>query len=505
MGKWVNNGKVSIPSSHSFGSDGDILEELGPLLGVGKRTDGQFYLADMCQASSIDKWSKIKPIPLRDSAGNDVTDNAYTISRVYRNDYTSQPSSRTALLGNGRIVYDNTRGEVYEVAGLDIPIIHLNADDTLANQAQTIINAIKNLSTNGMNWEKTPWTRQSTRKRIRDFNGYNHAVESPFIYGVDKDIPMDATALGASAAFFDKTDCVSIIDIFKTMFNDEFYFAAIFVRNESSTSSGYREVVVSENKMSTGGGMVTIPSTMLQRLAKIKCYFFAYNPTKMHAVPLPSTSAYPNPVETSVSEFAVADPLTKLSWLPITSTSFADTFGYNNSTGASRMINMRQASPVVITGGFKYAPSTTGSFIFSVTLRNPTSSAITFRSDYLRVFVSDSSSTTKHTPTVYNSSMSYISGQNVTINAGASVKLYLQLSNIWSGLSVTASNTTATFLGISLSYYVGAYENFGYPTQYPNISSVAIAVARPSSSTYNNMVAVAASSSGLAIGSFTSY
>lgn len=499
-----NKFTMNTPNTEKLGS---LLSQLGGILGVGRRSDGKFYLADMCTASSINKWSKYKPVPLRDSAGNNVTDNAYTISRVYRNDYTSQPASRTALLGNGRIVWDNTRGEVYEVAGLDIPIIHLNADDTLANQSQTIINAIKNLSANGTNWEKTPWTRQSTLKRIRDFNGYNHAVESPFIYGVDQDIPMDATALGASAAFFDKTDCVSIIDIFKTMFNDEFFFAAIFVRNESSTSSGYREVVVSENKMSTGGGMATIPSTMLQRLAKIKCYFFAYNPTKMHAVPLPSTSSYPNPVETSVSEFAVADPLTKLSWTPITSTSFADTFGYDNSTGASRMINMRQASPVVITGGFKYAPSTTDSFIFSVTLRNPTSAAVTFRSDYLRVFVSASTSGTgvKHTPTVYNSSMSYISGQNVTIAAGSSVKLYLQLSNIWSGQSVAASNTTATFLGISLSYYVGAYENFGYPTQYPSISSVAIAVARPSSSTYNNKVAVAASSSGLAIGSFTSY
>lgn len=62
MGKWVNNGMVSIPSSHSFGSDGDILEELGTLLGVGKRSDGKYCIADMCQASSINKWAKYKPV-----------------------------------------------------------------------------------------------------------------------------------------------------------------------------------------------------------------------------------------------------------------------------------------------------------------------------------------------------------------------------------------------------------------------------------------------------------
>lgn len=498
-----NKFTMNTPNTETLGS---LLGQLGAILGVGRRSDGKFYLSDMCVADSANKWAMFKSIPLKDSAGNDVTDNAYTKNRYYRNDYITTPQSRTGLLGSGRIVWDATRGEVYEVAGLDIPIINLNKEETLANQAQTIINAIKNLSANGTNWEKTPWSRSGGYKRIRDFDGYDHSVGSPFVYSVDKNIPMDATALGADVAFLDTTGRVSIIDIFKTMFNDEFYPAVIFTRGESATSAGYSEVVVASNKMSVGGGKMTIPSTILTRLAKVNCYFFAYNPTRMQAVPLPSTSTYPNPIVTSVSEYAASDPLTKLSWTAITSTSFTDVFGYSTSTSVPDMINLRNASPAVITGGFKYAPSTTGSFIFSVTLNNPTSSAITFRADYLRVFVSTSSGAkVKHTPSVYNSSLTYINGQNVTINAGASVKLYLQLSNIWSGLSVTASDTTATFLGISISYYVAAYENYGYPTQYTNVGSLGIAVARPATSSYNNMVAIAQNTAGLAIGSFKAY
>lgn len=60
MGKWVNNGMVSIPSSHSFG-DEDILEEIAVLMGVGKRTDGSYYHADVCQTGKVNDFAKFKP------------------------------------------------------------------------------------------------------------------------------------------------------------------------------------------------------------------------------------------------------------------------------------------------------------------------------------------------------------------------------------------------------------------------------------------------------------
>ena len=40
----------------------DLLSQLGGILGVGRRSDGKFYLADMCTASSINQWAYKKPI-----------------------------------------------------------------------------------------------------------------------------------------------------------------------------------------------------------------------------------------------------------------------------------------------------------------------------------------------------------------------------------------------------------------------------------------------------------
>ena len=71
MGKWVNDGIVTIPAEHSFGEQ-DILEELGGLLGVGKRSDGKFHVADICTAKNINKWAKFKPI--RHTKQSNLTD-----------------------------------------------------------------------------------------------------------------------------------------------------------------------------------------------------------------------------------------------------------------------------------------------------------------------------------------------------------------------------------------------------------------------------------------------
>ena len=61
MGKYLSGGIVNIPTSHSFGSIDDILEELGALMGVGKREDGRFHHADMCQTGVVNDFAKFKP------------------------------------------------------------------------------------------------------------------------------------------------------------------------------------------------------------------------------------------------------------------------------------------------------------------------------------------------------------------------------------------------------------------------------------------------------------
>ena len=60
MGKYLSGGIVNIPTSHSFGSIDDILEELGALMGVGKRADGRFHHADVCQTGVVNNFAKFK-------------------------------------------------------------------------------------------------------------------------------------------------------------------------------------------------------------------------------------------------------------------------------------------------------------------------------------------------------------------------------------------------------------------------------------------------------------
>ena len=56
------SGKVFTMSDSNTETLGNLLKQLGGLLGVGARSDGRYYLSDMCQASSINKWAKYKPV-----------------------------------------------------------------------------------------------------------------------------------------------------------------------------------------------------------------------------------------------------------------------------------------------------------------------------------------------------------------------------------------------------------------------------------------------------------
>lgn len=54
-----NKFTMNTPNTETLGS---LLSQLGGILGVGRRSDGKFYLADMCTASSINQWAYKKPI-----------------------------------------------------------------------------------------------------------------------------------------------------------------------------------------------------------------------------------------------------------------------------------------------------------------------------------------------------------------------------------------------------------------------------------------------------------
>ena len=56
------NGKIFKMNTPNTEKLGDLLSQLGAILGVGRRSDGKFYLADMCKASSIKIGAKYKPV-----------------------------------------------------------------------------------------------------------------------------------------------------------------------------------------------------------------------------------------------------------------------------------------------------------------------------------------------------------------------------------------------------------------------------------------------------------
>ena len=58
----MRNGNKFTMNTPNTEKLGDLLSQLGGILGVGRRSDGKYYLADMCTASSINMWAYYKPI-----------------------------------------------------------------------------------------------------------------------------------------------------------------------------------------------------------------------------------------------------------------------------------------------------------------------------------------------------------------------------------------------------------------------------------------------------------
>lgn len=128
MGQYVNNGKVSIPSSHNFGDEPNILSELGGLLRVGKQSDGRYHQADMCQADSINKWAKYKPVEVNKAVNINDADR-----------YNANQGFNVSFYTGGTS---------------NIPVQLIDA-----------------INTAGTSWG---YIKVSSYNRIRDFHGYDH-------------------------------------------------------------------------------------------------------------------------------------------------------------------------------------------------------------------------------------------------------------------------------------------------------------------------------------------
>lgn len=128
---YINNNIVNLGSQYDVA---DAIKEIAGTLNVGPRTDGKYYLSDICLADNIRKWSKFKPIEV-DKPANITTTDRYNANQGF----------------------------------------NLAWNTTINNISSSDIDAFNN---GGATWE---YVRPSTYKRIRDFDGYDHnATTTPF-------------------------------------------------------------------------------------------------------------------------------------------------------------------------------------------------------------------------------------------------------------------------------------------------------------------------------------
>lgn len=122
---YVTNNKVSLGALYDYD---DAIKEIASLVNVGARTDGKFYLSDICKGEKIKKWAKFKPVrynstgPLIESQFKEVNYGLKFPSFLWFNLFSATSANRI-------LIYEQPRG------GEVTP---------------------------------TEWCR------IRDFNGYNH-------------------------------------------------------------------------------------------------------------------------------------------------------------------------------------------------------------------------------------------------------------------------------------------------------------------------------------------
>lgn len=132
MGKYVNNNIVNLGVYGSAIDYDDAVKEIASLLGVGKRNDGKYHLADICQANSINPLARYKPE--RNTKEANLTD-ADREANVFGFGETPIIEPYTAGISHATYEYKKPRG------GTVSPV---------------------------------EWNR------LRDFHGYNHAAVASF-------------------------------------------------------------------------------------------------------------------------------------------------------------------------------------------------------------------------------------------------------------------------------------------------------------------------------------
>ena len=104
MGNYVNNGVVTLEGNVDYD---DAVREIATLVGVGKREDGRYYLADVVTAASINMMAKYKPQTTIDKPLNitDLDRKLDTWGLTWAEDVWEK-NSRITLLREGLPLYN---------------------------------------------------------------------------------------------------------------------------------------------------------------------------------------------------------------------------------------------------------------------------------------------------------------------------------------------------------------------------------------------------------------
>lgn len=164
-----------------------LFSQLGNLLGVGKRGDGRYYLADLCQASSINKFARYKP-----------------------EDYPTDSNLTEAQRASNRYGFKNDTP--YIKAGFSTP-------------------------QHSVYQYQRPKGGTSSMNRLRDFNGYYHGAVSPLSLIFPQKVYIDAAngvsirANDTGVTNYNPSTCVKLGDVMKAT-ND--YYVALYIHKDTN-------------------------------------------------------------------------------------------------------------------------------------------------------------------------------------------------------------------------------------------------------------------------------
>ena len=445
------------------------------------------------EAAKDDRWAKYRPVvSVTDKAGNPIiTINAYGGGTI--NAYGGT-STTPGYIGNMRDYTRTVSGasrKYITFCGLDVPVVEAASRTSSGPTYPGVEDIFARTGQADYNWSKTICTLASeagTYKRAQDLNGYKPTATFPLEYAqTGQQIDPRTSVMYAAGRHADAASADSLRlfvgDLAKYYFSERLVWAAAVARVHSGNTTYYPLIyqdenghtlkmsdVASEYSMMNGWALLPVPSSYYRdhNGDTLKVCIFGYDPTNDLAVLLPSAggSTTTNPAIYTIAQSSATDVLSLLS------------FNLENEKWGRAYSTTTESFPTgylgyTLTDGTGiYAYGSYSSFMFSITFTNRTGSNQVLNlgrlafdvgiygyssSDYYQV-----KTTTRRSATYYDSNGTLIqsSAYSKTINNNSSLKIYVNFSNLWEGLSssyIIQSGSYVNLMGVSIA-------NLDFPT-----------------------------------------